>query len=45
MTESVAQRSQSTPAQRTLLTALNLSEPARLQDFTPSSDTAPTDQH
>jgi len=34
----VAQRSQTTPAQRAVLTALDLSEPPRFFDFTPDTD-------
>src|SRR6266511_1656554 len=34
----VAQRSQTTPGQRTILTALDLPEPPRFYDFTPTTD-------
>jgi hypothetical protein len=34
----VAQRSQATPAQRTILAALDLAEPPRFFDFTPAAD-------
>ena len=40
----VAQRSQTTPGQRAILTALQLSEPPRFYDFTPSPDTTAGDQ-
>ncbi len=40
----VAQRSQATPAQRTLLDALQLPEPPRFYDFTPVTDTTASGQ-
>ena len=40
----VAQRSQTTPDQRTILNALQLPEPPRFYDFTPVADTTASDQ-
>ena len=40
----VAQRSQTTPDQRTILNALQLPEPPRFYDFTPVTDTTASDQ-
>ena len=40
----VAQRSQTTPAQRTLPTALQLPEPPRFYDFTTVADPTASDQ-
>ncbi|MGV0990612.1 IS1634 family transposase, partial [Limnohabitans sp.] len=40
----VAQRSQATPDQRTILNALQLPEPPRFYDFTPVADTTASDQ-